>query len=45
MAKSDEFAACSPSFPEIPTPTFAFWIMATSFAPSPMDRQILLVCF
>lgn len=28
---------CMPSWPEIPTPTSATWIMLTSFAPSPKD--------
>ena len=33
-----------PSLPEIPTPTAAFWIIATSLAPSPMARDIAFVC-
>ena len=40
MAKSEEFAAWSPSLPEMPTPTSAFWIMATSLAPSPMASEM-----
>ena len=40
IAKSELFAACSPSLPEIPTPTSAFWIMATSLAPSPMASEM-----
>lgn len=36
IAKSDEFTACWPSFPLIPTPMWAFWIIPTSFAPSPI---------
>jgi len=33
--KSEASAACLPSFPTIPTPTFAHYIMPTSFPPSP----------
>lgn len=29
---------CMPSWPEIPTPTSATWIMLTSFAPSPKNN-------
>ena len=29
---------CNPSFPLIPIPTPAAWIMSTSFAPSPIAR-------
>ena len=35
MAKSEAITACMPSWPEIPTPMSAVWIMLTSFAPSP----------
>mmetsp|Transcript_67899 Transcript_67899/g.112869 ORF Transcript_67899/g.112869 Transcript_67899/m.112869 type:complete len:241 (-) Transcript_67899:1478-2200(-) len=42
MAKSAELAACIPSWPEIPTPTCAACIIATSFAPSPIARVVAL---
>mmetsp|Transcript_17782 Transcript_17782/g.50054 ORF Transcript_17782/g.50054 Transcript_17782/m.50054 type:complete len:218 (+) Transcript_17782:190-843(+) len=35
MTKSEAITACMPSFPRMPTPTWAAWIMATSLAPSP----------
>lgn len=31
---------CMPSWPEIPTPTSATWIILTSLAPSPEDDKI-----
>jgi len=38
IAKSAVLAACCPSLPRIPTPTWAYKIMLTSFAPSPIAR-------
>jgi hypothetical protein len=43
MAKSELFTACLPSFPEMPTPMWASWIMPTSFAPSPIAKVTGLV--
>ena len=42
MAKSELLAACWPSLPKIPTPTWALRIIETSLAPSPMARVIFL---
>ncbi|KAH3667397.1 hypothetical protein OGAPHI_003046 [Ogataea philodendri] len=36
MAKSALLAACIPSIPLMPTPTWAAWIIETSLAPSPI---------
>mmetsp|Transcript_100683 Transcript_100683/g.280419 ORF Transcript_100683/g.280419 Transcript_100683/m.280419 type:complete len:308 (+) Transcript_100683:1905-2828(+) len=36
MEKSALFMACRPSWPAMPTPTCASWIIGTSLAPSPM---------
>mmetsp|Transcript_9780 Transcript_9780/g.23236 ORF Transcript_9780/g.23236 Transcript_9780/m.23236 type:complete len:230 (-) Transcript_9780:1999-2688(-) len=44
IEKSAASDACRPSFPSIPTPTSAAWIMATSLPPSPMAAQRLLAC-
>lgn len=38
--KSDAITACIPSWPEMPTPTSAIWIIDTSFAPSPMANVL-----
>mmetsp|Transcript_1000 Transcript_1000/g.3349 ORF Transcript_1000/g.3349 Transcript_1000/m.3349 type:complete len:223 (+) Transcript_1000:316-984(+) len=40
MAKSAARAACCPSLPMMPTPTWASWIIATSLPPSPMDNVV-----
>ena len=40
MAKSALLAAYIPSFPAMPTPTCAFIIIATSFAPSPIENVV-----
>uniref|UniRef100_A0A915HGM9 Uncharacterized protein n=1 Tax=Romanomermis culicivorax TaxID=13658 RepID=A0A915HGM9_ROMCU len=40
MAKSLAITACMPSWPEMPMPTLAHWIMETSLAPSPMARVV-----
>mmetsp|Transcript_13669 Transcript_13669/g.47220 ORF Transcript_13669/g.47220 Transcript_13669/m.47220 type:complete len:372 (-) Transcript_13669:1755-2870(-) len=45
MAKSDAITACMPSWPLIPTPTCAAWIMPTSLAPSPMPSVVRPDCF
>ncbi len=42
MAKSLAITTCIPSYPQIPTPMWATWIMLTSLAPSPMLRVIFL---
>lgn len=34
---------CLPSFPEMPTPICASWIMATSLAPSPVSVLVVAV--
>lgn len=39
MEKSEANAAYFPSFPTIPTPISAAWIIATSLPPSPIERQ------
>ncbi len=39
MAKSEAITAWIPSFPEIPTPQSAVWIMLTSLAPSPFPWE------
>lgn len=46
IEKSLAKAACIPSFPYIPTPTWADWIKATSLPPSPIPntRPNLLNC-
>ena len=41
MAKSLAITACMPSFPEMPTPMCAAWIIDTSLAPSPIDSVTL----
>ena len=41
MLKSAANAAWLPSFPRIPTPTLAIWIIPTSFPPSPMLKTTL----
>ena len=40
IAKSLAITACMPSWPEMPTPTCAIWIIDTSFAPSPIASVI-----
>jgi hypothetical protein len=42
MAKSLAITTCIPSYPQIPTPMWATWIMLTSLAPSPMLKVIFL---
>ena len=37
MEKSAASEACFPSFPTIPTPASAAWIILTSFPPSPEE--------
>ena len=44
IEKSAASAACIPSFPTMPTPTSAAWIMPTSFPPSPMPSTASLNC-
>lgn len=44
IEKSAARDACLPSFPTIPTPTLAAWIMLTSLPPSPMAATGFLVC-
>ena len=41
IAKSALLTACLPSFPMMPTPTSAAWIIATSLAPSPTESMRL----
>lgn len=43
IEKSEAKAACFPSFPTIPTPMSAYWIIPTSLPPSPMPKTILPV--
>ncbi len=43
IEKSDASAAYLPSFPIIPTPTSAAYIIATSLPPSPIDNVIYFV--
>jgi hypothetical protein len=38
IEKSEAKAACFPSFPSIPIPTSAYYIMPTSFPPSLIKR-------
>lgn len=38
IEKSAAKAACLPSFPTIPTPISAAWIIPTSFPPSPIPK-------
>ena len=42
--KSAAKAACIPSFPTIPTPTSAAWIMPTSLPPSPIPKTASFFC-
>jgi hypothetical protein len=43
IEKSEANAAYFPSFPTMPTPTSAAYIIATSFPPSPIDKTVLFV--
>jgi len=42
IEKSAARAACMPSFPTIPMPTSAAWIIPTSFPPSPIPNTASL---
>ena len=43
-AKSEAITACIPSWPLIPIPMSAVWIMDTSLAPSPIANVCILSC-